>query len=157
MDPLWLTTLANVLILFFMLAIPLGLIGLGISLGLRLLRGEAPSDIRRVYAKSGRLLLIVAAVVVGFLWLFLSFTMQAPPGQAPFWVYLPVLLIVLAQIGFWVLVIAGAIWLVLRLARRAGVVGPARESPLDIVKTRYARGEISKVQFEELKRDLVDP
>jgi len=29
-----------------------------------------------------------------------------------------------------------------------------RETPLEIAQKRYARGEITKEQFEELKRDL---
>ncbi len=157
MQPMWLTTLVNVVTLVLMIGIPLGLIGLGISLGLRWLRGETPSDIRRAYAKTGRLLLAIVAVVVGLLWLFLSFTMAVRPGESPFLIILPVLLIILAQISFWALIIAGAIVLVLWLARRMGVVGPARESPLDILKARYARGELSKAQFEKLKRDLADP
>jgi uncharacterized membrane protein len=49
------------------------------------------------------------------------------------------------------------VWLVLWLARRVGVVGPARETPLDILQARYARGEISAEQFEEMKRRLSDP
>ncbi|MEJ2637750.1 MAG: SHOCT domain-containing protein [Calditrichia bacterium] len=28
------------------------------------------------------------------------------------------------------------------------------ESPLDVLKKRYARGEISREQYEEMKRDL---
>ncbi len=48
-----------------------------------------------------------------------------------------------------VIVIALGVWLALRWARRG--------TPLDIVKARYARGELSKAQFEEIKRDLTDP
>ncbi|MCL4489264.1 MAG: SHOCT domain-containing protein [Chloroflexi bacterium] len=40
--------------------------------------------------------------------------------------------------------------------RRIGVVGPPRETPLDILKARYARGELSTEQFEEMKRRLGD-
>ncbi len=31
---------------------------------------------------------------------------------------------------------------------------PERETPLEIAKARYARGEITREQFEQLKRDL---
>ncbi|MDY0220469.1 MAG: SHOCT domain-containing protein [Desulfobacterium sp.] len=34
--------------------------------------------------------------------------------------------------------------------------GPTHESPMDILKKRYARGEITKEEFERLKRDLKD-
>jgi len=37
-----------------------------------------------------------------------------------------------------------------------GSFGGRRESPMDILKTRYAKGEISKEEFERLKRDLED-
>jgi putative membrane protein len=154
---MWITTLANVLILLLMFATPVIVIALGVWLGLRLVLGESANDIRRAYGKGGRRLLIVVAIVIGFLWLFLSSNVGMRPGQFPSLVILPVLLVVLAQVAFWFLIIAGAVWLVLWLARRIGVVGPARESPLDILKARYARGEISKAQFEELKRDLADP
>lgn len=60
---------------------------------------------------------------------------------------------------FWALVIAGAVLLVVWLVRSlaggsftsTAATGP---SPLDILKMRYARGEITKEQFEEMRRDL---
>ncbi len=75
-------------------------------------------------------------------------------GPFPFLTMLPFLLIMLVQIVFWVLVIAGGVVLVLWLARRMGLVGPARESALDILKARYARGELTVEQFEVMKRTL---
>jgi putative membrane protein len=33
---------------------------------------------------------------------------------------------------------------------------PPGESPMDILKKRYARGEITKEQFDEMRRDLQD-
>ncbi|MBF8266459.1 MAG: hypothetical protein HW384_2323 [Dehalococcoidia bacterium] len=60
------------------------------------------------------------------------------------------------MILFWVALIALVVWVV-RLINRHGQ--PPREgpsqSPLDIAKTRYARGEITREQFEQLKRDLM--
>ena len=56
---------------------------------------------------------------------------------------------------FWVLVIGGIAWLVVWLVNR-----PARpnagieESALDILKRRYARGEISREEYERIKEDL---
>ncbi len=69
----------------------------------------------------------------------------------------------LLMIAFWVLVIVGVVWLVVTLARggqspTASWPGtgtpPATPAPLDILKTRCAKGEITKEQFEQLRRDL---
>ena len=69
----------------------------------------------------------------------------------------------LLMVAFWALVIGGAIWLVVTLARsgQASTTAPqntgalaAGQIPLDILKVRYAKGEITKEQFEEMKRDL---
>lgn len=62
----------------------------------------------------------------------------------------------LIMLAFWVLIIGGAIWLIQSLARGGSVAlsAPSRETPLDIMKARYAKGEITKEQFEEMKRNL---
>jgi putative membrane protein len=58
---------------------------------------------------------------------------------------------------FWALPIGGIVLLVVWLARNAGRASggaPSRESPLDILKARYAKGEITKEQFDAIRRDL---
>lgn len=72
----------------------------------------------------------------------------------------------LVMVGFWVLVIGGAVWLVMTLVRgnqstalsnqSQALLPPTApsQSPLDILKTRYAQGEITKEQYEEMRRDL---
>jgi putative membrane protein len=59
---------------------------------------------------------------------------------------------------FWVLVIGGIAWLVVWLVRQgppghAGA-GPSGARPLDILRERYARGEITREQYEEMRREL---
>lgn len=68
-------------------------------------------------------------------------------------------MIINALILFFVLaiplgLIALGIWFV--LSGRKRLAGPAGESPLDVLKTRYARGEISTEQYEDMKRRLGD-
>ncbi len=53
---------------------------------------------------------------------------------------------------FWGLVITGIVLGIRWLARQGG--GPSSNSALEILRQRYARGEINKEEFEAKKRDL---
>jgi putative membrane protein len=60
---------------------------------------------------------------------------------------------------FWGLVLVGVValvWLTLGRGReRLGVRGSGpEESALDLLKKRYARGEISREEYERMKREL---
>lgn len=58
---------------------------------------------------------------------------------------------------FWILLITGIVLLVVWMIRKAGENGAVRieESALEILKKRYAKGEIKKEEFEEKKQDLL--
>ncbi len=58
----------------------------------------------------------------------------------------------LSMVLFWGAVVWLIWWAIARSTR--GPAMPAGQSPLDIAKTRYARGEITREQYEQLKRDL---
>ncbi len=68
----------------------------------------------------------------------------------------------LLMLTFWVLVIVGVIWLGVMLTRGGSFSAPRTNAgtsltvptPLDILKARYARGELTKEQYEQPKRDL---
>ncbi len=63
----------------------------------------------------------------------------------------------LMMLAFWVLVIVGVIWLVTALARGGQMVtrpSASEPRPLDVLKERYAKGEITKEQYEAMKQDL---
>ncbi len=61
-------------------------------------------------------------------------------------------LIFLSVMG--VLFIAGIIFLIIWLVRKSSYRSPAAPKPLDEARQRYARGEISAAEFEEIKRKL---
>jgi putative membrane protein len=69
----------------------------------------------------------------------------------------------LAMVIFWVMLVAAAIWFVTRLFPQISGQPPVGDdrsrdlpprSPEEILRERYARGEISKEQFEEMRRTL---
>lgn len=56
---------------------------------------------------------------------------------------------------FWALILVGGVWLFMSLTRGRTLTGLTPvESPLDIAKRRYAKGEITKEQFDALKADI---
>lgn len=56
---------------------------------------------------------------------------------------------------FFALIVAGVVWLIQSAGRGTGITAPPPgETPLDILKRRYASGEITKKQFEDMKKDL---
>ena len=59
---------------------------------------------------------------------------------------------------FWVLVIVGLIFLIkwlIQTTRKGAETSNGGSKALDILKERYARGEINKEEFEGKKRDLM--
>ena len=59
---------------------------------------------------------------------------------------------------FWIAVIVGIVFLVRWLAGSTGSAGnrgKVEDSALEILKRRYAKGEIQKEEFEAKKKDLM--
>ncbi len=53
---------------------------------------------------------------------------------------------------FWGCIIGLIIWGIIRLSHHS--VTPTKSTALEIAKERYARGEITKDQFDQIKKDL---
>ena len=60
------------------------------------------------------------------------------------------------MIIIWIVIIALSVWGIIALARRGISTSdtPQKHDPLDTAKERYAKGEISKEEFEQIKKDL---
>ena len=54
---------------------------------------------------------------------------------------------------FWGGLIALIVWGIKKLTERDG--STSTRNPLDVARERYAKGEISREEFEQLKKDLV--
>jgi putative membrane protein len=58
---------------------------------------------------------------------------------------------------FWIIILGVIVWVIVRFAGGGGnrqLPSAPGESPLDILKKRYAKGEITKEQFDQMKKDL---
>jgi putative membrane protein len=59
----------------------------------------------------------------------------------------------LFMLFFWVLIIVGAVVLVRSIGNQKRE-GSVDKTPLEILKERYAKGEIDKKEYEEKKKEL---
>jgi len=61
---------------------------------------------------------------------------------------------------FWLLILGLIVWAVITLVNNnnrrnsQNYLPPSEEDALEILKKRYARGEITREQFDQMKRDL---
>lgn len=69
------------------------------------------------------------------------------------------------MIIFWVVIVVLAIWILGRLFPQVtGFTAPqsrnrsgeTAESPLDILKRRFARGELSQAEYDDMRRKLLE-
>jgi|DewCreStandDraft_1066081.scaffolds.fasta_scaffold00013_106 putative membrane protein len=67
-------------------------------------------------------------------------------GANPWWAILGV--------AFWLLMLAGITLLVVWAIRQVGPDQAGSRRALEILKERYARGEITREQYEQIRRDL---
>ena len=60
------------------------------------------------------------------------------------------------MILFWGVIIALIVWGIKKLTERGntGSTKTGGENPLDIARNRYAKGEITKKEFDQIKKDL---
>lgn len=72
---------------------------------------------------------------------------------------------VVLMIIFWVVIVVLAIWILGRLfpqvasftaPQSRGRSGETAESPLDILKRRFARGELSQAEYDDMRRMLLE-
>jgi putative membrane protein len=98
--------------------------------------------------------LIVLPIVFGLIsgWQGYGYGMMGPGVMGGFgWMWLmPIFFII-----FWGLVIWGIVALVRGLSGSRGSDSSKTDSALEILKKRYARGEINKEEYDEKKKDLV--
>jgi len=55
---------------------------------------------------------------------------------------------------FWILLFAAVIFLIVWIIHKFGIKNTASETPLNILTKRFAKGEITKKEFEDMKKEL---
>ena len=55
---------------------------------------------------------------------------------------------------FWILLSTAVIFLIVLIIHRFGIKNTTSETPLNILRKRFAKGEITKKQFEEIKKEM---
>ncbi len=56
------------------------------------------------------------------------------------------------MILLWIGIIVLIVWVVMKIAKSSGT--ESKSNAFDIAKERYAKGEISKEEFDQIKKDL---
>ena len=67
---------------------------------------------------------------------------------------------IVVMILFWALVVGGLVWLLVSLfgaARSRADSRAEQPRPLDILRERYARGDITREEYERMREDLAEP
>ncbi len=54
----------------------------------------------------------------------------------------------------WILLFASVIFLIVWVIHRLGIKKTASETPLNILKNRFAKGEITKKEFDDMKKEI---
>ena len=70
-----------------------------------------------------------------------------PLGMSWWWLFGGVWMLI-----FWGGLIALIIWGIAKLTGRGG--SATKDDPLDVAKERYAKGDISKEEFKQIKKDI---
>lgn len=55
---------------------------------------------------------------------------------------------------FWIFILLALVWLAVFVARQAGVSRNQEKTALEILRERYARGEIDREEFKRMRDDL---
>ena len=95
--------------------------------------------------------IVILSVVPGLLWGWQGYGMMGPGmmGGYSTMFFMPIL---------WIVIIGLIVWVVVAAVRRPGESDSttrSTDSALEILKRRYARGEINKEEYAERKKDLV--